>query len=87
MEKTTILDWVFKIPHEYTGCELSEDACESIATKVHEFNRYVDAINNLTVTCIEASTSNELPDWAWNVAGKNVIDLYSKCQKLLFYFL
>ena len=68
-----ILDWVFKVPHEYIGCEVSEDECEiGGAYKRHEFNRFVDADNSINVTCEGSPNSNELPDWVWRVKGKLV---------------
>ena len=71
MINSLISGWVFKIPHEYENCELTEEECEAIlATKVHEFNRFVDAINSIEVTCSETPDANELPDWTWKVAGK-----------------
>ena len=64
-------DWVFKVPHEYIRCEFSEDECEARGSyKRHEFNRFVDAINSIRVTCVASPNSYELPYWVWRIKGK-----------------
>ena len=70
------VDWVFKIPHEYADCTLSETECDRRqARKVHEFSRFVDMITTLEVTCTEYNPDDsddgtkQLPDWEWKVEG------------------
>ena len=64
------VDWVFRIPHEYVGCDRSEAECEGRYLKKYEFNRYVDAVNSLKVTCTETKDNAEkLPDWEWKAKG------------------
>ena len=72
-----ITDWVFKVPHEYDGCDLSEEECDrgSGFPKIHEFSRYVNAINEITVSCSEYDPEDpndpkQLPDWGWQVKGR-----------------
>ena len=77
------IDWVFKIPHEYADCTLSEAECDQRqARKVHEFSRYVDMITTLQVTCTEYNPEDsddgtkQLPDWEWKVEGSHLYSLY-----------
>ena len=76
MDFILITDWVFKVPHEYNGCDLTEEECDnSGAAKIYNFSRFVDAINELTVTCNEyhpedPNDPKQLPDWEWKVKGR-----------------
>ncbi len=70
-----IIDWVFKVPHEYDRCDFSEEECNKYAQKIHEFSRFVDAVNTLEVKCTaynpeDTNDNKKLPDWEWKVQGK-----------------
>ena len=57
-------------------CTQTEVECDRRnARKSHEFNRFVDMINTLSVTCTEFNPEDsddgnkKLPDWEWRVEG------------------
>ena len=83
------IDWVFQVPHEYADCTLSEQECDRRqARKTHEFSRFVDAINTLSVTCTEYDPEDsddgtkKLPDWEWRVEG-NILSMKEACKNPL----
>ena len=69
------IDWVFKVPHEYDRCDRPEEECNKYAAKIHEFSRFVTAVNALEVKCTpynpeDTNDNKKLPDWEWKVEGK-----------------
>jgi hypothetical protein len=59
------LDWIFDIPDLYQDCNLPPADCQANgASLIHAFNKFVDAPNELTVTCVPQK--NRLPDWVWS---------------------
>jgi hypothetical protein len=62
-----ISDWVFNIPNIYTNCDQPADECASLNYPVlHAFNHFVDAPNQITVTCTPGKRPDGLPDWVWS---------------------
>jgi hypothetical protein len=65
-----ISDWVFNIPNIYTNCDQPADECASLNYPVlHAFNHFVDAPNQITVTCTPGKRPDGLPDWVWSAEG------------------
>jgi hypothetical protein len=50
----------------FQDCNLPADDCAAIGAVVsHSFNRFVDAVNQLNVTCTPGKRPDGLPDWVW----------------------
>ncbi len=80
-----LLDWVFLINDIYHGCDKTPEECEALgAFVIHSFNKFVDAPNNLTVTCEEGKRSDGLPDWTWRAEGYEYTKYMPSCYDPTF---
>jgi len=57
---------VFDIPDLYQGCSQSPSVCKAMdAPVLHSFNKFVNASNQINVTCTTGMRADGLPDWVW----------------------
>ena len=63
-------DFVFLVPHEFSDCPYeTERECEKYGYDyTYRFNRFVDAVNSIRVTC-EHTVAKPFPEWVWRVTG------------------